>query len=82
MSGKPARPAKQLCPVCRHPKAKHFHLVCPSCWSHVPAEDQQAVYDLNRRARGTARHVHKCRAVVRVLFEKKRAAQKRKMEQL
>jgi hypothetical protein len=60
------------CAVCRHPKAERWHLVCTSCWSNVPSDDQRAIIDLNRRESGSNRHRMHCRKVVRALCERKR----------
>ena len=63
------------CPVCSEPKEKKWHLVCPYCWVKVPAADQEQLYELYQKARGTLRHVIKCRTIVRDLLEAKRATE-------
>ena len=63
-----------LCPVCQEPKEKKWHLVCPYCWVKVPDADQEEVYRLYEKARGSVAHRAKCFAVIRVLYVARRTA--------
>ncbi|MFA6290090.1 MAG: hypothetical protein WC661_22110 [Opitutaceae bacterium] len=80
MSAPATNPNTLVCPVCRYGKAEAWHLVCPSCWSRVPADEQHTLQQLRHRERGSPRHRHLCQKIVRNLFEKKRAFTRPKNE--
>lgn len=62
------------CPVCREPKERRNHLVCPTCWVRVPEADQRRVYELYEKAKGSDEHRAACFAVVRQLLTARREA--------
>lgn len=64
------------CPVCQEPKEKKWHLVCPYCWVKVPDRDQEEIYSLYNKARGSQAHRTKCLEVVQALFRERRAVAK------
>lgn len=62
------------CPVCNEPKEKRWHLVCPYCWVKVPDADQEEIYALYKKGRGSEAHREKCFSVLRRLITARRAA--------
>lgn len=58
---------ERSCPVCSLRKAKKEDLVCASCWTLVPADDQADLIRLRLDAPGSDAHRIRCSAVVRDL---------------
>ena len=63
------------CPVCEAAKAEAWHLVCRSCWSTVPAQQQDRLFTLYKKERGSDTHRELCRLILRALHKARRDTQ-------